>query len=189
HDCVWPAFSGINGSVPACYKSTGEGYVMFAKLIRGTTSLLAAGALMLNVAYVAAQPAPNGPPPGGFPGGFPGGTPGGPPGLPRMPQQTQGFENMRQDPAKYTAAQKAAADVALKWIDFTDTKNLAGQMAMVDNEIVYRGGPSDALVLIKRADMNFGAATDILGLGGDPVAVATFARVRNGKLVEWLDAP
>jgi len=189
------------------------------KMLRVATPLLAAGVLMLNISHVAAQLGPN-----GAPGGGPGGPGGGPPGFPRMPQQPQGFENMAQDPAKYTPEQKAAADVALKWIDATDRKDLPAQMAMVDNEIVYRGdpsetlghgargfcsaynftfdvswerfdelyvvaGPSEALVLIKRADMNFGAASGLGGLGGDPVAVATFARVRNGNLVEWLDAP
>ena len=192
---------------------------MINRMLRGATPLLAAGVLMLNIAHVAAQPPPN-----GALGGGPGGPGGGFPGFGRMPQQPQGFENMAQDPAKYTPDQKAAANVALRWIRDTDRKDLDDQMAMVDDEIVYRGdpaetlghgargfcyaynftldvswerfdelyvvaGPSEALVLIKRADMNFGAATGMGGLGGDPVAVATFARVRNGKLVEWLDAP
>ena len=129
---------------------------------------------------------------------------------------------MAQDPARYTPDQKAAADVVLRWFDDTNRKDLADQMTIVDDEIVYRNdpsetlghgargfcsaynfawdvswerfdemyvvaGPSEALVLVKRADMNFGASAS--GLGGDPVAVAMFARVRNGKLVEWLDAP
>ena len=191
---------------------------MITNLIRRATPLLAAGALMLNIA--AAQP-----PPGGPPGG-PGGPGGGLPGFSRQPQQPQGFENMAQDPARYTPDQKATAEVALRWFRDTDSKDLADQMKFVDDEIVYRGdpvetlghgargfctaynftydvswerfdelyivaGPSQGLVLIKRADMNFGAGagTGGMGLGGDPVAVATFARVRDGKLVEWLDAP
>ena len=52
---------------------------------------------------------------------------------------------MDQDPAKYTPEQKAAADVALRWWSDTDRKDLADQMAMVDDEIVYRGDPSETL--------------------------------------------
>jgi hypothetical protein len=185
-------------------------------MIRVATPLLAASALMLNAAHVAAQPPANGAPGGGPGGGFP--------GFARKPQQPQGFENMYQDPAKYTPEQKAAADVALRWLSDTNRKDLADQMAMVDDEIVYRGdpsetlghgargfcsgynfaydiswerfdelyvvaGPSQALVLIKRADMDFGPNGGPSALAGDPVLVATFARVSNGKLVEWLDAP
>jgi hypothetical protein len=131
---------------------------------------------------------------------------------------------MNQDPAKYTAPQKAAADLVVRWLDITNTKNLDAQMAITDDEIVYRGdpaetlghgargfctaynftldvswerldelyvvaGPSEGLVLIKRTDMNFAAGAGMGGLGGNPVAVATLVRVRNGKLIEWYDAP
>ncbi len=190
---------------------------MINKMLRVATPLLAAGALILNVAHVAAQPPPNGVPSGG-----PGRPGGGFLGFGRMPQQPQGFENMGQDPAKYTPDQQAAADVALRWLSDTERKDIADQMTIVDDEIVYRAdpsetlghgargfcssynftydiswerfdelyvvaGPSQALVLIKRADMNFGAG--VPNVGGEPVAVATFARVSNGKLVEWLDSP
>lgn len=191
---------------------------MIRNLVRRATPLFAAGALMLNIA--AAQPSAGASP--GGPGG-PGSRGAGLAGFPRPPQQPQGFENMAQDPARYTPDQKAASDVALRWWRDTNSKNLADQMAMVDDEIVYRNdpadtlghgargfcsaynfawdvswerfdemyviaGPSEALVLIKRADMNSGPGGPG-AYGGDFVAVATFARVRHGRLAEWLDAP
>ena len=48
------------------------------------------------------------------------------------------------------------------------------------------GGPTDTLVLVKRADIN-NPAGGRGNLGGYPVALADLVRIRNGKIVEWYD--
>ena len=54
------------------------------------------------------------------------------------------------------------------------------------DEMYVVGGPLDALVIFKRVDVG---APGQGGFGGYPVEVGDFARVRNGKLTEWLDQP
>lgn len=56
------------------------------------------------------------------------------------------------------------------------------------DELYAVGGPKDALVLMKRADLNE-PATEIGFLGGYRVPVAVLVRVRDGKVTEWYDAP
>jgi len=50
------------------------------------------------------------------------------------------------------------------------------------------GGPSETLVLLKRTDINNPAGLEGT-LGGYPVEVAVLLRVKNGKIIEWFDAP
>jgi hypothetical protein len=63
----------------------------------------------------------------------------------RLPQQHQGFENTGQDPANYTPTEKTAADVIVKWINTTNSKDLAGHMSLIDDSIAYRADPAEAL--------------------------------------------
>ncbi len=139
------------------------------------------------------------------------------------PQQQQGFEATGQLPASYTPEEAAAVVVVKKWIDTTNTKDLAGHMALIDDNVIHRGDPAEALahgargycaaygfvrsnalvrldelyvvggpsetwVLLKRTDINNPAGMEG-NLGGYPVAVAGLLRIRNGKIVEWYDAP
>jgi hypothetical protein len=60
------------------------------------------------------------------------------------------------------------------------------------DELYAVGGPLDTMVLFKRADINSPAAppgTRGAGFGGFTVQVAGMARVSNGRITEWLDAP
>lgn len=142
---------------------------------------------------------------------------------PALPAQQQGFEGTGQNPANYTAQEKAAVELIIKWIDTTNTKDLPAHMALIDDNVIYRadpaeilgrngargycsyygfirstawlkldelfviGGPTDTLVLVKRADINNPAGRG--GLGGYAVALADLVRIRNGKIVEWYDIP
>ena len=142
----------------------------------------------------------------------------------RLPQQ--GFEATGQNPANYTPAEAAAVAVVVKWVETTASHDLAGHMALIDDNIVFRGdpisplwrgaraycgsygfvwntasvikldelfvvgGPSETLLLIKRTDINnpVGVGREG-GLNGYQVSLFVLARVRNGKITEWYDAP
>jgi ketosteroid isomerase-like protein len=140
----------------------------------------------------------------------------------RLPRQ--GFEATGQVPANYTPQEAAAVAVVRKWIETSNNHDIARHMALIDDDVVYRGdptaalshgargycasfgfvrntisllkidelyvvgGPSETLVLLKRTDMDFPAA-DGAALGGYPVPLAVFLRVKNGKITEWYDAP
>ncbi len=56
------------------------------------------------------------------------------------------------------------------------------------NELYVVGGRWETDVLLKRTDINSQAARGG-PLGGYPVPVATFLRIRNGKVIEWVDMP
>ena len=136
----------------------------------------------------------------------------------------QGFEATGQNPANYTPEEAAAVAVVVKWVETTANHDLAAHMALIDDDIVFRGdpisplwrgaraycgsygfvwnptsiikldelyvvgGPSETLVLIKRTDINnpAGAGRD---LNGYQVSLYVLARVKNGKITEWYDAP
>jgi hypothetical protein len=141
-----------------------------------------------------------------------------------LPQQ--GFEATGQNPANYTPAEAAAAEVVVKWVETTASHDLAAHMALIDDNIVFRpdptsalrrgaraycgaygfvrsmnsvikldevfvvGGPTETLALIKRTDINNPASAGREGaLDGYQVSLHVFARVRNGKITEWYDAP
>jgi hypothetical protein len=58
------------------------------------------------------------------------------------------------------------------------------------DELYAVGGPSDTLVIIKRTDINSPADTGREGaLNGYQVSLVVLARVKNGKITEWYDAP
>jgi ketosteroid isomerase-like protein len=60
------------------------------------------------------------------------------------------------------------------------------------DEMYVVGGPTDTMVLFKRADINSNAAPPGArggGFGGFTVQVGVMVRVSNGKITEWLDAP
>ena len=58
------------------------------------------------------------------------------------------------------------------------------------DELYVVGGPSETLVIIKRTDINSPADTGREGaLNGYQVSLVVFARVKNGKITEWYDAP
>ena len=58
------------------------------------------------------------------------------------------------------------------------------------DELYVVGGPSETLVIIKRTDINSPADTGREGaLSGYQVSLVVFARVKNGKISEWYDAP
>jgi hypothetical protein len=63
----------------------------------------------------------------------------------------------------------------------------ATSMYYID-ELYAVGGPRDALILIKRGDINE-PATEIGFLGGYRVPVAALLRVHDGKVTEWYDVP
>src|SRR5476649_2337359 len=67
-----------------------------------------------------------------------------PAGVPPTPQQ-QGFEATGQIPATYTPEEAAAVAVIRRWIDTTNTKDLAAHMALVDDNVIHRGDPVEAL--------------------------------------------
>jgi len=171
---------------------------------------------MLVVIAVANAQAPA-PPQGQAPGPARGRGPG--IQLPR-----QGFEATGQNPANYTPDEAAAVAVVKKWVETTNNHDLAAHMALIDDNIAFRGdpisplwhgaraycgsygfvwnptsvikldelyvvgGPSETLVLIKRTDINnpAGAGRD---LNGYQVSLSVLARVKNGKITEWYDAP
>ena len=58
------------------------------------------------------------------------------------------------------------------------------------DELYVVGGPSETLVLIKRTDINNPVGAGRGGaMDGYQVPLHVFARVRNGKITEWYDAP
>ena len=58
------------------------------------------------------------------------------------------------------------------------------------DELFVVGGPTETLALIKRTDINNPASAGREGaLDGYQVSLHVFARVRNGKITEWYDAP
>jgi hypothetical protein len=58
------------------------------------------------------------------------------------------------------------------------------------DEMYVVGGASDALVLMKRTDINNPVGNGRSGgLAGYPVPLAVLVRVKNGKVTEWYDAP
>ena len=58
------------------------------------------------------------------------------------------------------------------------------------DELYVVGGPSETLVLIKRTDINNAAGAGRgSAMDGYQVPLHVFARVRNGKITEWYDAP
>lgn len=64
---------------------------------------------------------------------------------PGPPQQQQGFEQTSQVPANYTDQEAEAVEVVKKWIETTNTKDLAAHMALIDDNVVYRGDPVEFL--------------------------------------------
>ena len=60
-------------------------------------------------------------------------------------QQQQGFEGTGQLPANYTPEEVAAVAVVKKWIDTTNTKDLGAHMALIDDKVIHRGDPAEAL--------------------------------------------
>jgi hypothetical protein len=192
--------------------------------VRTLAHLVAGGTLMLVVGAAAIVPArgqaPAPPPAQGQPQGPARGRG---PGI-QLPRQ--GFEATGQNPANYTPDEAAAVAVVKKWVDTTNSHDLAGHMALIDNDVVFRpdpisplfrgaraycgsygfvrsstsvikmdelyvvGGPSDTLVMIKRTDINSPADTGREGaLNGYQVSLFVLARVKNGKITEWYDAP
>jgi len=67
------------------------------------------------------------------------------PPAPPPNQQQQGFEATGQLPANYTPEEAAAVAVVKKWIDTTNTKDLAAHMALIDDKVIHRGDPAEAL--------------------------------------------
>jgi len=58
------------------------------------------------------------------------------------------------------------------------------------DELYVVGGPSETLVIIKRTNINSPADIGREGsLNGYQVSLVVFARVKNGKITEWYDAP
>src|SRR4030095_3848588 len=57
----------------------------------------------------------------------------------------QGFEATGQNPANYTPQEAAAVAVWRKWIETTANHDLAGHMALIDDDIVFRPDPTSAL--------------------------------------------
>jgi hypothetical protein len=58
------------------------------------------------------------------------------------------------------------------------------------DELFVVGGPSETLVMIKRTDINAPVSTGREGgLSGYQVPLFVLARVKNGKITEWYDAP
>ena len=179
--------------------------------------------LMIGVASLVPARAQAPPAPAAAPGQPQGPARGRGPGI-QLPRQ--GFEATGQNPANYTPDEAAAVIVVKKWIETTNNHDLAGHMALIDNDVVFRpdptsvlrrgaraycgaygfvrtatsvirldelyvvGGPSDTLVIIKRTDINSPADTGREGaLSGYQVSLVVFARVKNGKITEWYDAP
>lgn len=137
---------------------------------------------------------------------------------------TQGYEATGQAAKNYTPEEAEAVAVVQKWFASMTNHDMAGNMALVSNDVAFRGdpvqplvrgadgycgaftfpthetsvysidelyvvgGPKDALILMKRADINEPAG-DIGFLGGYRVPVAVLVRVHDGKVTEWYDVP
>jgi hypothetical protein len=67
----------------------------------------------------------------------------------------QGYENTIQVPAKYTPEEAQAVNLVEKWITTMNTHDPAGNMALVDNNIAFRGDPLEPL--LRSADGYCGA--------------------------------
>lgn len=91
---------------------------------------------------------------------------------------------VRPDPARQMAYGAAAQCASYP---FTRMVNSFVRL----DELYVVGGPLDSLVLHKRVDINGPASPGGGGggFGGFPVEVAALARVSNGQITEWLDAP
>jgi ketosteroid isomerase-like protein len=98
--------------------------------MRKLPNLRAASALMLTIVAICHAQAP--PAPGGGRG----------PGL-RLPQQ--GFEATGQVPANYTPEEAAAVAVVRKWVETSNAHDVAAHMALIDDNIVHRGDPTEGL--------------------------------------------
>ena len=61
-----------------------------------------------------------------------------------LPQQ--GFQATGQSPANYTPEEAAAVAVVQKWIETSNKHDLAAHMALVDDNIAFRGDPSEPLL-------------------------------------------
>jgi hypothetical protein len=129
-----------------------------AKFLRGFPILAGCGIfLVVSTGMALAQGAPAGAPAAGTPGAAPGA------GfqMPSLPKR--GFENTGQDPSKYSPEEKAAVAVVEKWIETIHSRDIDGHMALIDDNIVFRGDPLEPLVR--------GAAyycSQIVGFGGTP---------------------
>lgn len=98
---------------------------------RPFTRLVAGGALILIV-VAAGRPEAQGPAQG----------PTQPPGRGRgVPLPRQGFEATGQNPANYTPQEAAAVALMLKWIETTNNHDTPGHMALIDDNIAFRGDP------------------------------------------------
>ena len=110
---------------------------------RKLTHLVAGGALMLVVVAAAIVPAqgqaPAPPPAQGEPQGPARGRG---PGL-QLPRQ--GFEATGQSPANYTPDEAAAVAVVRKWVETSTNHDLAGHMALIDDNVVFRADPTSVL--------------------------------------------
>ena len=117
------------------------------QVARTVVHLVAGGALMLVIGAAgisqAQGPAPaQGQPQAQAPAQGRGQPAGGGRGI-RLPQQ--GFEATGQNPANYTPAEAAAAAVVVKWIETTTNHDLAAHMALIEDNIVFRGDPTSPL--------------------------------------------
>jgi hypothetical protein len=75
-----------------------------------------------------------------------------------LPQQ--GFESTAQNPATYTPQEAAAVAVILKWIDTTNSHDTPAHMALVDDNVAYRGDPLEPL---RRGAQGYCAAFGFVG--------------------------
>jgi len=57
----------------------------------------------------------------------------------------QGFEATGQNPANYTPDEAEAVAVVTKWVETTNSHDLAGHMALIDDDVVFRPDPTSAL--------------------------------------------
>ncbi len=86
--------------------------------------------------------------------------------MPPLPRQ--GYENTGQDPANYTPEEKAAVAVVERWIETINARDTAGHMAIIDENITFRGDPT--------LPLGHGARTycfTVVGLGGTPAGNLT----------------
>jgi hypothetical protein len=110
------------------------------KAARALAHLVAGGALMLVAGSAPAQG--QAPPPGPAQGQPQAPARGRGPGI-QLPRQ--GFESTGQNPANYTPEEAAAVAVVKKWVETSTNHDLAAHMALIDDNIVYRGDPTGAL--------------------------------------------